>query len=102
VSSARGYEIGGWKLHAGVNLDHHVEFDHRYYSVPCELITAKVDVRATATLVEVWRDRVRLASHERGYGPKGTAVTRPEHRPHAHREWGNWPPERRCPAGQGP
>ena len=73
---ARRYEIGEWKLHAGVNLDHHV------------------DVRATATVVEVWRDRVRVASHERSYGPKGTAVTRPEHRPRAHREWGNWPPER--------
>lgn len=91
---ARRYEIGEWKLHVGVNIDHHVEFDHRYYSVPCELITAKVDVRATATIVEVWRDRVRVTSHERSYGPKGTAVTRPEHRPRAHREWGDWPPER--------
>jgi len=62
--------------------------------VPSELITAKVDVRATATLVEVWRNRVRLTSHPRSYGPKGTAVTKPEHRPHAHRQWGDWPPER--------
>lgn len=90
----RRYEIGEWKLHVGVNLDHHIEFDHRHYSVPCELITTKVDVRATATMVEVWRDRVRVASHERSYGPKGTAVTKPEHRPRAHREWGSWPPER--------
>jgi transposase len=90
----RRYEIGEWKLDVGVNIDHHVEFDYRYYSVPSELITAKVDVRATATIVEVWRDKKRIASHQRSYGPKGTAVTRPEHRPRAHREWGDWPPER--------
>jgi transposase len=91
---ARRYEIGAWKLGVGVNIDYHLEYDHRVYSVPCALIRAKVDVRATATVVEVWHDRERVASHERSYGPKGTAVTNPEHRPRAHREWGEWPPER--------
>jgi transposase len=91
---ARRYEIGAWKLGVGVNLDHHLDYDHRFYSVPCELIKAKVDVRASATVIEVWRDNRRITSHERSYGPKGTAVTKPEHRPRAHREWGEWPPER--------
>jgi transposase len=91
---SRRYEIGEWKLKVGVNLDHHLAYDHRHYSVPSELITAKVDVRATATIVEVWRDGARVTSHERSYGPKGTAVTKAEHRPRAHREWGEWPPER--------
>jgi len=91
---ARRYEIGAWKLAVGVNLDHHLEYDHRFYSVPYELINAKVDVRASATMIEVWRDNRRITSHERSYGPKGTAVTKPEHRPRAHREWGEWPPER--------
>jgi transposase len=90
----RRYEVGEWKLGAGVNVDHHLTYEHRLYSVPCELIGAKVDVRATATVIEVWQGGVRVASHERSYGPKGTAVTKPEHRPRAHREWGNWPPER--------
>ncbi len=91
---ARRYEVGAWKLGVGVNVDYHFEYDHRHYSVPCELINAKVDVRATATVIEVWRDRQRLTSHERSYGPKGTAVTQPEHRPPSHRAWGEWPPER--------
>jgi transposase len=91
---ARRYELGEWKLGVGVNIDYHLEYDHRFYSVPCELMNAKVDVRATATVVEVWRDRQRVTSHERSHGPRGTAVTKPEHRPHAHREWGQWPPER--------
>jgi transposase len=91
---SRRYELGEWKLGVGVNVDYHVEYDHRHYSVPSELITAKVDVRATATAVEVWRDRLRITLHARSYGPKGTAVTKPEHRPRAHRQWGDWPPER--------
>jgi transposase len=91
---ARRYELGAWKLNVGVNVDHHLEYDHRHYSAPHELIGAKVDVRATATIVEVWHGGVRVTSHERSHGPKGTAVTKPEHRPRAHREWGDWPPER--------
>jgi transposase len=91
---AQRYEMGAWKLGVGVNVDHHFEYDHRHYSVPCALIGAKVDVRATATAIEVWRDNARVTSHERSYGPKGTAVTKPEHRPRAHREWGEWPAER--------
>jgi transposase len=88
------YEVGAWKLGVGVNVDHHFEYEHRHYSVPCELMGAKVDVRVTANVIEVWRDHRRVTSHERSYGPKGTAVTKPEHRPRAHREWGDWPPER--------
>jgi transposase len=91
---ARRYEIGAWKLGVGVNVDYHLTYDERHYSVPCELINAKVDVRATATVIEVWRDHQRVTSHERSYGPKGTAVTKPEHRPRSHRAWGEWPPER--------
>jgi transposase len=91
---ARRYELGAWKLGVGVNIDYHFEYDHRVYSVPCALMNAKIDVRATATVVEVWHGGGRVTSHERSYGPWGTAVTKPEHRPRAHREWGEWPPER--------
>lgn len=90
----RRYEIGAWKLKVGVNIDYHIEYDHRVYSVPCALINGRVDVRATATVVEVWNGGGRVTSHERSYGPRGTSVTKPEHRPQAHREWGDWTPER--------
>jgi transposase len=90
----RRYELGQWRLGVGVNVDYHVELEGRYYSVPCELIQEKVDLRVTATVVEVFRDGKRIASHARSFGPKGTAVTNPEHRPRAHREFGDWPPER--------
>jgi transposase len=88
------YELGRWKRGVGVNVDYHFEYDHRYYSVPCELMSEKVDVRATVQVVEVWRGGARVTSHERSYGPKGSAVTKPEHRPRSHRDFGDWPPER--------
>lgn len=87
------YELGLWKQ-ARVNVDYHVEYEGRYYSVPCELIGEKVELRVSATVVEVWREGSRVTSHARCYGPKGTATTKPEHRPRAHREFGDWPPER--------
>jgi transposase len=88
------YELGEWKLGVGVNIDYHLEYDARMYSVPCALIEAKVDVRATATTVEVRHGGVQVALHARSYGPRGTAVTNPAHRPLSHQQWGNWPPER--------
>jgi hypothetical protein len=90
----RRYELGEWKLNVGVNVDYHLEFEGRYYSVPCELIGEKVDLRVTAMVIEVFRGGVRVTSHERSYGQKGHAVTKPEHRPRSHREFGDWPPER--------
>jgi len=87
------YELAQWKR-ATVNIDYHVDFDDRLYSVPCSLIGETVDIRATATTVEVLHGGPRVASHRRSYGPKGTAVTCEEHRPKNHRDYGKWPPER--------
>jgi transposase len=88
------YELGEWKLKVGVNVDYHVAYDERLYSVPCALIEGKVDVRATATVVEVRHGGVQVALHARSYGPRGTAVTNSAHRPLSHQQWGHWPPER--------
>lgn len=76
------------------NIDYHVEFDDRYYSVPFGLRQKPIEVRATATIVECFHDGVRVASHRRSYARKGTAVTNPEHRPKSHEDYGDWPPER--------
>jgi transposase len=90
---AHRYELARWKK-AGVNIDYHVEYDHRYYSVPHPLTQQKVEVRATVSTVEVFHRSQRVASHERSYGPRGTAVTDERHRPRSHRDYGNWPPSR--------
>ncbi|WP_438025647.1 Mu transposase domain-containing protein [Sorangium sp. So ce233] len=62
------HALGELKLGVGVNIDYHLTYDQRFYSVPCELINGKVDVRATVTVVEVWNDGGRVTSHERSYG----------------------------------
>src|SRR5262245_48025746 len=45
-----------WRL-ARVNLDYHVDVDHHLYSVPYRLIHQTVDIRLSATTVEVFQDR---------------------------------------------
>lgn len=90
---ARRYELGVW-TRAKVHIDYHVAFDHRFYSVPVALVGMRVEVRATQSTVEIFSRGERVASHPRSHGPKGSAVTRDEHRPHAHREYGKWPPAR--------
>jgi transposase len=87
------FERGDWKR-AKVNVDYHVAFDHRYYSVPCALIGAAVEVRATRNAVELFHGGERVGSHARSHGPKGTFVTCREHMPKSHREYGKWPPAR--------
>jgi transposase len=90
---ATRYERADWKK-AKVNVDYHVAFDDRFYSVPHVLVGARVEVRATASTVELLHSNVRVASHRRSYGRKGTYVTVDEHRPKSHRDYGAWPPER--------
>ena len=61
---ATRYEFADWKL-ATVGIDYHVEFGGHYYSVPYRLAREKVDVRATASTVEVFHRGQRVASHVR-------------------------------------
>jgi transposase len=89
---ATRYEFATWKP-ARVNIDYHVEFDTRYYSVPYELARQAVEVRATANLVELFHRGRRVASHVRGYGRK-RFITKPEHMPAAHRAHLEWTPSK--------
>jgi transposase len=86
------YELAERKTRR-VNIDYHVEYDGRYYSVPYERVHAEVEVRATATVVEIFQAGERLASHRRGLERRGSMVTEPGHRPENHRHQ-VWPPER--------
>ena len=58
------YEYGDWETHR-VNIDYHVEFDNHWYSVPYLLTQQEVEVRATATTVEIFHRGLRVASHAR-------------------------------------
>jgi hypothetical protein len=85
------FQIAEWKK-ARVNIDYHVDYDRRLYSVPNALVGERVWVRATSTVVEIFFRGQRVFSHQRSYAPPGTAVNCPEHRPKSHREYGEWPP----------
>ncbi len=78
------YVVGQWELGRAVGTDYHVIVDGHYYSVPCALARAKVDVFTTATLVTIFRRGDRVASHPRS-PVKGGHTTLPEHRPPGHR-----------------
>ncbi|WXB10892.1 IS21 family transposase [Pendulispora albinea] len=90
---AHRYQIAKWRK-VKVNIDYCVDYEHRLYSVPYTMVGAEVEIRATATSVEILHQSERVASHVRSYGPKGTAVICDEHRPREHRDYGKWPPER--------
>jgi transposase len=86
------FELAEWKK-ATVNIDYHVEFDGRFYSVPYQLVRQRLDVRATATVVEVFRGGRRVASHPREHGQR-RYVTDPAHMPASHRAHLEWTPSR--------
>lgn len=90
---AKRMESCEWKVDAGVGIDHHVEFEHHFYSVPYQLIRKKVDVRATLMTVEVLHKGVRVASHRRS-SRRGGYTTDNTHRPKAHQRYLEWTPER--------
>lgn len=76
---------------ARVNIDCHVELDGHYYSVPHALVGETVELRITATTMEVLRGNKRVATHV--LNPrKGAHTTTPEHMPASHRAHLQWTP----------
>jgi len=88
---ANPYELAQWKS-CRVNIDYHVEVDHRFYSVPYQLVHEQVEMRYTASIVEAYFKGNRVASHRRRYD-RGPA-TLPEHMPSSHRAHAEWTPSR--------
>jgi transposase len=58
------FEEGAWSK-ARVNVDYHVVIENHRYSVPYELCGRTVDVHVSASVVEIFVDNVRVASHMR-------------------------------------
>ena len=88
----RPYALGIWSR-ARVNVDYHIAYDLRYYSVPYALLGQEVDVRAAAEIIEIFHRGERVASHIR-IAQKYGASTYLEHMPEAHRRHAEWTPER--------
>ena len=72
-----------------VRNDHHVELDGHYYSAPSHLAGQRVELRFTATTVEVFHHSIRVASHARSL-QAGSTTTCDVHRPESHRRYLEW------------
>ncbi len=86
---ATPYELAAWKK-ATVQFNYHISVDRMLYSVPCEYIKRKVDIRITETTVEVFFNHNRLCSHARLYGRPGQYSTIVEHMPEDHQKYLEW------------
>lgn len=89
---AARYELAVWR-HAKVNIDYHISVESHFYSVPYGLVGATVDVRLTATMVEILTEGKRVAAHARS-SLRGRATTDSSHRPKAHQRHLEWSPSR--------
>lgn len=89
---ATRYEYATWRK-ARVNIDYHVSVEHHAYSVPYTLVRQQVDVRLTATTVEILHRGRRVAAHVRS-SVRGRFTTDPTHRPKAHQRHVEWTPSR--------
>lgn len=61
---ARPYEFASF-ARGKVHIDYHVEVDYHYYSVPYQHAGQRVDIRLTASTVEIGLRGRRIASHLR-------------------------------------
>jgi transposase len=86
------YAFAEWKKDR-VRLDYHVEVEGHYYSVPYQLAQQTVEIRSTATMVEVLYRGKRVASHARSWEKPGT-TTETSHQPKSHQRYREWTPTR--------
>lgn len=74
---ASRYEFGEWRVNIKVPAHYHVAVGATEYSVPNRLVGSKVNVKATASIIEIYADGRPVALHERVYDgrPRVTDVT---------------------------
>jgi len=89
---ASGYVPVLWKK-AKVAPDSHIDLEHHYYSVPCQYISEQVDVCYSAQLVTIYKDGVRLCSHQRSH-VQGQQTVVTEHLPKSQQEYKSMTPEK--------
>lgn len=85
------YVFAEWRR-ARVGLDYHIKVEEHVYSVPYALLREEVEVRLTATTLEVFHRSKRVAVHVRGQGRGQTTLN--EHMPSSHRRYKGWTVER--------
>lgn len=86
------YEYAAWRK-ARVQLAYHLEVAGHFYSVPPRLVRQQLDVRLTATVVEIFCQGERVASPARSARQAGV-TTVPAHLPLSHQRHLAWTPGR--------
>lgn len=86
------YQLSEWRK-AIVRKDYHISINSMFYSVPYELIGKEVDLRVSDTLIEVYFNHMRVASHVTLYGKYGQYSTLKEHMPSNHQLYIEQTPE---------
>ena len=82
---AQRYELIDVKF-ARVNIDYHIEYDHKYYSVPYKYGGQTVEVKAKPLTIEIWHNNERIYTHSRSYKKLYTTIS--EHMPPNHQAYG--------------
>lgn len=95
---AERFEPSEWSSEP-VGPDYHVKVEGHFYSVPWELAHERVDVRSTATTVEMFAGHRRVAAHARCEEVGGHTTLR-QHMHPSHRWWADKDPEQLRQWGQ--
>jgi len=90
---ANGYEYADWQ-DARIAFNYHVEYNGFFYSVPYSYIGKNARIRATASVIEIFTDGVRIAAHPRNFNTYKRYRTLPEHMPESHKAVTGWSSER--------
>jgi transposase len=77
------FEYAEWKI-VRPGPDYHVSFEKHMYSVPCTLKGQELEIRATDTLIEIYKRGEHICSHRRSR-KEHTHTTITEHMPESHR-----------------
>jgi transposase len=84
-----GFELATFKT-AKVQDNYHIRHAGKYYSVPYEYIGRDVELRVTASCIEVLYDGARICSHMLLKEHEGKYSTAESHMPKNHQKYGEW------------
>ncbi len=86
------FEQEAWKTDLLVPRCYHIDLEGHHYSVPCQYVDERIDLRITDTTVEIFHGLERIASHSRNFS-QGTKSTTSNHMPESHKRWAERSPE---------
>lgn len=87
------YESATWRSFT-VQFNYHICVDGNFYSVPFSFIGKKVEVRETDSIIEIFDNGGRIASHARIHGTRGKYSTMAMHMPEKHQKFLEWDGDR--------